>query len=327
MDTFFDHYNSGNSIQWKGNADKKGDLRWLHKVRTIDLKSTSREELYENIVLLGFACDEGVRRNDGRVGAQEGPSSLRKALSKLSWNWESNYELFDAGDIVCKGADLEGAQEGLSTAIQMIFEKGGFPLILGGGHETALGSYMGLRNAFDADISIGIINIDAHFDLRFPVNGGNSGTPFNQIATFCEQNDQPFNYCCVGINPASNTRSLFERAQNYEATYITADEMHYLPMELCLEKVQTFMDQSQLIYLTIDLDVFDGAYAPGVSAPAASGLSPSHVIPLLKAIVQSEKLALVDVCELNPRYDQDNRTAKLGANLLFRIVDAVMNKS
>ncbi len=93
------------------------------------------------------------------------------------------------------------------------------------------------------------------------------------------------------------------------------------------QKVQTFMDQSQLIYLSIDLDAFDGAFAPGVSTPAATGLSPALLIPFLKAIVQSEKLALVDIRELNPQYDQDNRTAKLGANLLFRIVDAIMNKS
>jgi formiminoglutamase len=327
MDAFFDHYTPGHKKRWKGRIDAKDDLRWHQKVQPIDLKSASKEELYGHIVLLGFACDEGVRRNKGRVGAHEGPAGLRKALSNLSWNWQSNYELFDAGDIVCKTENLEDAQEGLSTLVQMIFDKGGFPFVLGGGHETAFGSYMGLRQAFDPDVSIGIINIDAHFDLRFPVEGPNSGTPFYQIAAFCEKNNQPFNYCCVGINPASNTQSLFETAQNFEVSFITSDEMAYLPMERCLDKIRSFIDQSQLIYLTIDLDAFDGAFAPGVSAPAATGLSPAMVIPVLKTVVQSEKLALVDICELNPQYDQDKRTAKLGANLLFRIVDAVLNKS
>jgi formiminoglutamase len=327
MDTFFDHYTPGDKNHWKGRGDGKKDLRWHQKVQAIDLKTASKDTLYGNIVLLGFASDEGVRRNKGRVGAHEGPASLRKALSNLSWNWPSNYELFDAGDVVCKAEEMEAAQEGLSTAIQMIFDKGGFPFILGGGHETAFGSYSGLRQAFEADVSIGILNIDAHFDLRFPANGPNSGTPFYQIAALCEKNNQPFNYCCIGINPASNTQSLFEAAQNFEVSFITTDEMAFLPMERCLEKVRNFIDQSQLIYLTIDLDAFDSAFAPGVSAPAATGLSPAMILPVLKTIVQSEKLALVDICELNPQYDQDNRTAKLGANLLFRIVDAIMNKS
>lgn len=327
MNSFFDHYQAGKRSSWKGRIDGKNDQRWHQKVEPIDLKTASKEALYGNMVLLGFACDEGVRRNKGRVGAQEGPASFRKASSSLSWNWTSDYELFDAGDVICRDEDLESAQEGLSTAVKIIFEKGGFPLVMGGGHETAYGSFMGLRQSFAPDVSIGIINIDAHFDLRFPVNGPNSGTPFQQIAAYCEANQQPFHYFCLGINPASNTLSLFDRARDYETVYITTDELFYLPMDLCIEKLHAFIDQCTIIYLTIDLDAFDSSFAPGVSAPAAAGLSPSMVIPFLRTIVQSEKLALVDICELNPLHDQDQRTAKLGANLLFRIVHQIMNKS
>jgi formiminoglutamase len=327
MDSFFDFYQAGKQDAWTGRTDAKEDLRWHQKVLAVDLKKATKAALFGNIVFLGFSCDEGIRRNKGRVGAKEGPESFRNTLSGLSWNWEADYDLFDAGDIVCKDEKLEAAQEGLAKAIQMIFEKGGLPFILGGGHETAFGSFLGLRQSFDTSVDIGIINIDAHFDLKFPVNGPNSETSFQQIASYCEKNDQPFNYFCMGVNPASNSRSLFDIAQSYETTYITTDEMFYLPMDLCIQKLINFIDQSSLIYLSIDLDAFDGAFAPGVSVPAATGLSPSLIIPVLQAIVSSDKLAIVDICELNPAYDQDRRTAKLGAKLLFRIVDSLMNKS
>lgn len=324
MDHFFDHYQPGQKDLWTGRTDGKKDKRWHQVVQPIDLKTNKLDLINEHFVLLGFACDEGVRRNMGRAGAAAGPDHLRRALSALSWNWGHEFELFDGGDIVCSGQTLEQAQDGLSTGLGLIYEKGGFPIVLGGGHETAWASFMGIRQAFEQKYQIGVINIDAHFDLRPTDEGANSGTPFRQMAEYCDRQGQPFNYCCLGINPASNTQSLFHTASDYEVTYLTVDELFYLPMERCLEKLELFMDQVDLIYLTIDLDAFDGAFAPGVSAPAATGLSPSLVIPFLNAIVHSNKLALLDVCELNPNFDQDNRTAKLGANLIFRVMDLIM---
>ncbi len=324
MDNFFDHYQAGDSNNWTGRIDEKTDRRWHQWVQTVDLKKADAHQMEGHFVLLGFACDEGIRRNQGRIGAKAGPEHLRKALSGFSWNWGETYQLFDAGDVVCPEKSLEGAQDGLSTAIKLIFGHRGIPLVLGGGHETAYGSYMGLRQAFEEQYQIGIINIDAHFDLRSPAMGASSGTPFRQIADYCDKHQQTFNYFCLGINPAGNTKSLFQTALDHEVAYLTIDELFYLPMHHCLEKLEVFMEQVDLIYLSIDLDAFDGAYAPGVSAPAATGLSPSLIIPFINAVIHSNKLALADVCELNPTYDQDGRTAKLGAGLLFRIVDGII---
>src|SRR5260221_10756122 len=65
------------------------------------------------VVLIGFACDEGVRRNGGRVGAKDGPRALRKALANMAWHLDYANPVYDFGDVICPAGDLEGAQDSL----------------------------------------------------------------------------------------------------------------------------------------------------------------------------------------------------------------------
>ena len=65
----------------------------------------------------------------------------------------------------------------------------------------------------------------------------------------------------------------------------------------------------------------DGAFAPGVSAPAVMGLAPQQVAELVRITMGTGKVLTCDIAEMNPAFDQDNRTAKLAANLIFRIVN------
>ena len=98
-----------------------------------------------------------------------------------------------------------------------------------GGHETAWASFQGLekfiKNKDQISPRIGIINFDAHFDLRSfeSVHSDvrpSSGTPFNQIAHFCSSHGWPFQYACLGVSRTSNTEALFERANNLKVLYI-----------------------------------------------------------------------------------------------------------
>lgn len=304
---------------WVGRVDGTDDLRIHQQVRLIDMASQWQSEARQ-LVLLGFCCEEGVRRNQGRVGAAEGPKALRRAMSSLAWHFDTNFQLLDAGDLECVGEKLEAAQQGLADHLSRIIAKNAVPIVLGGGHETAWGSYLGLRQTYGPRAKIGIINIDAHFDLRLPKKGPNSGTPFWQMANWCQQNGAAFDYCCLGINPTANTRSLFDRAKALHVHFFSIDELTKQPKGELLQQLQDFMVKQDHIYLTIDLDAFDAAFAPGVSAPASLGLSPHMVLPWLELIATSGKLRLCDICELNPTYDIDQRTAKLGASLLYRIL-------
>src|SRR5262249_27211962 len=152
-----------------------GAVRWHQRVKPLTDNSPP------GVVLVGFACDEGVRRNGGRVGAKDGPRAIRKALANMAWHQE--HPVYDSGDVLCVGEDLEGAQERLAEAVAALIRAGHRPLVLGGGHETAWGTFCGIM-ASQPDQTLAIVNIDAHFDLR-SADRPNSGTPFRQIADWC----------------------------------------------------------------------------------------------------------------------------------------------
>lgn len=75
--------------------------------------------------------------------------------------------------------------------------------------------------------------------------------------------------------------------------------------------------------MTICTDVFSAAFAPGVSATQALGLEPEAVLPIIKHILRTRKIRGFDICEISPRFDQDDTTAKLGAVIIFTVVNTL----
>jgi formiminoglutamase len=190
-------------------------------------------------------------------------------------------------------------------------------LVLGGGHETAWGHYQGLAEAWPG--RIGIINFDAHFDLREPMHGkGSSGTPFFQIAHSCRSSGRDFDYCCLGIQPSGNARILFKRARDLGVEAILASDLKWGQQGQLMQRIERFIEAVDAVYLSIDLDVFSEAHAPGVSAPQALGLDPWDLLPYLDRIAERAPKASLDIVELNPSSDQDEQTARLGAQLAHR---------
>jgi formiminoglutamase len=267
--------------------------------------------------MIGFCSDEGVRRNQGRVGASQGPDQLRQQLGKLACHHAGDY--LDVGNIICHDGELESAQSQLSQVIDYCHAQGYKTLVLGGGHEIAWGHFNGLTPHHP---KLGIINFDAHFDLRpvIPNQQGNSGTPFWQIAEYCQKSKQEFNYCCLGIQELANTSSLFENAKKLHVPYLTCDQLNENDLAWQVAFLENFLLKNDAIYLTVCLDVFNEAFAPGVSAPQALGLFPWQVIPLLKYILQTGKVVSMDIAELSPPFDQGQKTARLAAMLAAKML-------
>lgn len=305
---------------WKGRTDfeevPEWSLRWHQKVQPYPLDQPPQQ----GITLIGLASDEGVRRNQGRQGAAAAPDLLRKALASQPWN--RTQPIYDFGNIETTGRNLEQAQEAYSTEVSRLLGQHQTPVGLGGGHEIAWASYMGLANYLhsrqrDSGFSIGIINFDAHFDLRQPDHEGpSSGTPFWQIAEYSRQHGLPFHYLCLGVSLNSNTPMLFQRAKKLGVQYRMDHELTLTNLNNLASSLQAFMEQVDHIYLTIDLDAFPQGQAPGVSAPAARGIPLEVVEPLLKLVRDSGKLRIFDLAEFNPAYDIDSHTARLGARLI-----------
>lgn len=310
------------SFSWSGRIDQEIDTqaaqRWH---QNIGVYSSGCEA---GLTLLGFESDEGVRRNQGRPGAAKGPNHIRRALTNLPWNRKA--PLWDAGNITCISDNLEQAQNNYAERLCELLNDGQIVAGLGGGHEIAWGSYQGLakhleehKNQGDSPLNVGIINFDAHFDLRLPEIGASSGTPFWQAAEHAREQNLPFNYLCLGVSQSSNTQALFNRADELGVTYRLDKEMTLLNLTTLHQELQQFIDKVDHIYLTIDIDAFSAALAPGVSAPAPRGIPLEVVEPLLDSIKQSGKIRLFDIAETCPTYDIDGHTARLAARLIHQL--------
>lgn len=315
---------------WNGRDDKEdGALgqRVHHIMENISLNEMAVAP--SDIYLLGFECDAGVKRNKGRIGAKKAPDLIRTALANMAWHQNKHWS--DLGNITCEGDELEQSQQACSQVIAKALTKA--PIItLGGGHEVAWASFQGVAKALEHSVSppvIGIINFDAHFDLRcFSSEEHNiapsSGTPFNQIAHYCQDKNWPFHYACLGVSAASNTAALFQQADRLNVWYLEDHELLQSQLSAQLELLDKFIAQCDFIYLTIDLDVFPAATAPGVSAPAARGVSYDAIAPFMQKILsQNEKLLIADIAEYNPEFDIDNQTARLAARLCWDIANSL----
>nr|WP_298144244.1 formimidoylglutamase [uncultured Pseudomonas sp.] len=300
---------------WQGRIDPEADsARWHQRIQPLADSSTP------GVALLGFASDEGVRRNHGRVGAVGGPLAIRKALANLAWHRRG--PAYDAGDVLCADGDLDSAQVRLGHNVCALLDAGHLPIVLGGGHEVAFGSWQGIAEHMagaqpaGAAPRIGIINFDAHFDLRDPTHVQSSGTPFAQIAEQCAARDWPFAYACLGVSRASNTLALFQRARELNVLVREDRDISESRLPELVAELQAFIAGCDAIYLTIDIDVLPACEAPGVSAPAARGVPLALLEPLLESVRDSGKLRLVDLAELNPEQDIDSRTARVAARLI-----------
>ena len=310
-------YQPTNQSLWQGRTDSLPNERYFQRVRTINLLQESLPKKPCATIIIGFCSDEGIRRNQGRIGASQGPDHLRQQLGKLACHHPQDY--LDAGNILCPEGKLEHAQAELSQLVAYCHAQGYKTLILGGGHEIAWGHYNGLIQHHP---QLGIINFDAHFDLR-PIHAkqlGNSGTPFWQIAQYCHQNKQPFDYCCLGIQELANTASLFDNAHHYQVPYLTCEQMNENNLAWQYAFLDNFLQNKKALYLTVCLDVFNESFAPGVSAPQALGLFPWQAIPLLKYILQTGKVVSIDIAELSPPLDQEQKTARLAALLVAKML-------
>ena len=329
---FKNEYEPNKKKYWQGRVDDVNDiesLRWHQTIISLNLNKINELSINTdnfNFCFIGFKCNEGVKRNLGRIGAAKAPEYLRKEMSNFPFDDSLNISLYDAGNIACVNDDLEKSQIELSKAVELILSKNIFPIVLGGGHDIAFANYLGISNYLKnkKQNKIGIINFDAHFDLRpYKENGINSGTMFRQISENCKLKNKEFSYYCVGIQTYANTKRLFHVAKELNVKYELAKDVNQENITKIKINLDSFIKEKDYIYLTICVDVFSSSYAPGVSSPQPFGLLPEVTLQLIKHIAESKKMISFDIAEISPRFDEDNRTAKLGAIIIYSVINAL----
>ena len=308
---------SGLKENWTGRISNQelAPQYWHQIIQCNDINNLDNNV---DIAIVGYVCDEGVKRNLGRVGAQNGPQKLREKLAKLPVHFRPK-QIVDVGDVICVDNDMEACQNGLSIIITRLLENNIFPLVIGGGHDIAYGHFNGIREFIKDKLNtrIGIISFDAHFDLRPVENKPNSGTPFNQVVQDLKALGETLDYFVIGIQEQSNTKELFDIAKRENVDYVLSNQCEiFSDIETLKNKLEVFISNVDYIYLTIDMDCFSLAYAPGVSAPSPLGLTPQFVFKIITFLFQTKKMISCDIAELNPKVDFNNHTSILASRLL-----------
>jgi formiminoglutamase len=277
----------------------------------------------DRAVLIGFPQDEGVRRNGGRMGAAEAPREIRRFLYRLTpWDAISNTTLddlppLDVGNVRIDGT-MEHSQEILGKIVGDVLRAGAVPIILGGGHETAFGHFLGYAKANQA---VGIINIDAHLDLRPLIDGlGHSGSPFLQAIEHSSFHLFGANYVCIGAQPHSVSRDHWLYARRHDCAIHWGPAVWPKIVKCFQREMQRLHDGGCQVYISVDADAVRMMDVPGVSAPNPVGLIGEDVITCARLAGRFSAVSSFDVVEINPRFDRDGQSARWGALVIWHFL-------
>lgn len=314
-----------NPANWTGRKSEKIEYWHQAAISVKDLKLDTNQESLK-VGILGYAGEESVKRNHGRTGTILAPKSIRNMMGSLAYHLPDTAKIFDYGDIATMDGDMESSHQLISQTIQRLLETNHFPVMLGGGHDLAYAHASGIYNYLKPKgQKLGIINMDAHFDLRPTTDGkGHSGSPFLQLA---QENKDDFHYLCLGVQRSVNPKSLFKTADELNAKWMVMEDFRMNNWEVIQEKILWFLDSMDKIYLSVDMDGFSSAFAPGVSAPSPMGFRPEFAFKVFELISKSKKVISMDVVELNPNFDQDNCTARLAARCAEYVVRKVLGNT
>lgn len=285
-------------FKYEGRTDDESVHERIHQI----IKNYSKEE---NVpVIAGFSSDEGVKRNKGTAGAAEGPFKVREKMASYAFAGP----LYDIGTVIGT-ENLEQSQEDLGNVIFDIYKNNSFPVIIGGGHETFYGHYLGARKAFSKKLAI--VNLDAHFDLRDETPS--SGTMFHQILSTDDQAD----YYCLGLQPQGNTKTLYDTADQFGVKYYSIDEVRETD---AVDKVLKSLTGYDAVLLTLCMDSLQQAIAPGVSAPSPNGYTAGEIHSLISRFALLDNLKSFDVSEVSPPLDTNDKTSAMAASIIYKFL-------
>merc|ERR1712000_736323 len=267
-----------------------------------------------SLVLLGYPCDLGVARNKGRVGAQGGPDAVRKQLKRLGtvYNPEldidlSGVSISDGGnvDVSDNDNDFEKNHETLRKRVGDLIKKGSVPFVIGGANEKS--------------VKIGVINIDAHFDVRPLLDGkkAHSGSPFRQLLEDDRFDGHNFVEFAAQGNQCSAEHLKYLHSKHAEVVWMSQLSSSNKPIvESFTKQLDNLSCACGDLFVSFDIDAISGADAPGVSCVASYGLSAHDALQICFAAGKNEKVSLFDLSEFNPSVEE-HRTARLVANMFY----------
>ncbi len=261
-------------------------------------------------VIFGVPYD---KTSSFRHGASQAPKEIRQA----GWNFETYYlktgvdlkdiKFHDYGDIDVKNDKPEVMIRKVREFTSKILEKNKFPIAIGGEHSIT----PGIIQAFPKDMAV--LSLDAHIDFRQQYEN----EPYNHACAVRRIADHINikNIAVVGIRSAE--KEEFKEAKTNKLFYIDSFFIRNNGIKKAIDETKKHL-KNKRIYLTLDIDVIDPAYAPGTSTPEPFGITPFDVLEVIDSF--SSQLIGFDVMEVCPPFDK-GETALLAAKFIRYVID------
>ena len=307
--------------QWEPHQKKGYDP---NETRMLDIFECWTGEEDSAVGLVGIPFDSAVL---GRKGAKGGPKKIRDAVRYFkAYNWKLDYwfgdkRVYDFGDIIADSETVLESHEIISETVYKIAKRGFTLVTLGGDHSIGYPILKGLKQAHESK-KIGLINIDAHLDVREIIDGRiSSGTPFRRILD--NEIVRGENFVEFGIRNFANARKYREYVEDKGASIYTVDNIREIGLDdVIKETIKKITKGTDVTYISLDMDGLDQIYSPGVSAPTPDGLHPFQVSKLIHEVVTQTNNIGMDIVELNPIYDTADTTAINAASFLVQFVSS-----
>jgi len=294
----------------------------------------------EQIDLIGAVFGWGGKNPRNAFGSEylKNYASLQQILAQYSVQWR---RLLYARTPFEPGKDLnysERIQEvswfnsKLANELACVLEENHFPVVVGGDHSIAMGTWSGVVSELEAYQNFGLIWMDAHLDAHTPQTTESNAICGMPVAALLGCGESLFTNICSDRPKLSPLHVVYIGVRSFEQgeaklvkdLNITVYDMNKIEA-LGFEKVwQLALDQVMCapkgFGVSIDLDVFDPRFAPGVNYPEQNGLNPQQVLKALSQLKKNIHFKGLEIAEFNPSLDSENKTADLVSAIIKNIL-------
>ena len=283
------------------------------------------------VVLLGFPYDTGVEINGGRVGARHGPEKFRSWMRRYGTpdNPEVNIDLSgitiaDAGDIPV-GLPLEQSHTALGEKTASIIQNGGLPFVVGGGNDQSWPNACALLDA-KPDNLIGVINIDAHLDVRLLNDGrAHSGSSFRLLLEDSRFSGSQFIEFAAQGSQVSREHADYVKEKGGQIIWYTEVSRGDAAAEAFRNALGRLSWKCDSLFVSFDLDSIRASEAPGVSCPGIMGLRAKEAFQMAFAAGAHPKVDLFDLSEYNPVIEEEH-TGRLAVGIFYHFCLGVASR-
>jgi agmatinase len=247
-----------------------------------------------DVAIVGIPFDAGTSY---RPGARFGPMSIRQASRHLRTNYHPSYDVepfkvqqvADAGDITCNPFNIDEAIKQIEEGATELLDKVGGIISLGGDHTIALPLLRAINKMNNGPVAL--VHFDAHLDTWDTYFGApyTHGTPFRRAR---EENLFLDDHC---------------------------DEFQTQGTDKIAERIRKRVGNNPL-YLSIDIDVLDPAFAPGTGTPEIAGMTTREMVNVIRGL-SGLNLISADVVEVSPAYDHAEVTSLAAATIVYELTN------